>query len=77
MTDHQYPAVYANAPMGRRKAHLFRGQDVRDATIKGGVTEERVRSLCGLVNAYGAFTTDIPSNVCLTCEAIHDTDTND
>lgn len=68
MTDPQNrPEVYANKPMGARKAHLFQGEDVRNATLVGGVTDDSVKSVCGLVHSYGDFTTDIPDDVCENC----------
>lgn len=78
MTDAQNrPEVYANKPMGQRKAHLFRGDDVRDATLVGGVTDEPVRSICGLVNSYGEFTADIPDDRCQNCANKHETTTDE
>lgn len=78
MTDPQNrPEVYANKPMGQRKAHLFRGEDVRNATLVGGVTDEPVRSICGLVNSYGEFTTDIPDDRCENCASKLETNDDD
>lgn len=78
MTDPQgRPEVYANKPMGQRKAHLFRGEDVRDSTLVQGVTDEPVRSICGLVNSYGDFTTDIPDDRCANCASKLETTTDD
>lgn len=64
--------VYANEPLGQRQAHLFRGQDVQDASLNDGYTEETVQSICGLVKSYGSFTDEIPAGVCESCLNIHE-----
>lgn len=73
MPDDDPPDVYRNTPLGDRQAHLFRGDDVRDATLVDGVTDEPVRSICGLVNSYGEFTPGTGDGACENCQAKLDT----
>jgi len=68
------PAVYANE-LGERTTHLFRGNDVRAATLSDGFTDEPVRSICGLVSSYGEFTAEVPTDRCKSCASKCDTTT--
>lgn len=61
------PDYYVNDPPGDMKAHIFRGEDVRAATLVDGTTDEPVTSVCGTVRAYGPFADWGEGEVCGNC----------
>ncbi|AGM11248.1 hypothetical protein M197_gp84 [Haloarcula hispanica tailed virus 2] len=61
------PDYYVNSPPGDLKAHIFRGEDVRRATLVDGTTDEPVASICGTVRAYGPFSEWGEGEVCGNC----------
>jgi len=61
------PDYYVNDPPGRMAAHIFRGEDVRRATLVDDTTDELVKSVCGTVRSYGPFEEWGEGDVCGNC----------
>jgi hypothetical protein len=68
--------VYHNLHVAEMKVHLFDPQDVAQATVIAGETEEPVVSLCGSVRSYGEFSKGIPTDreTCENCKRLLETD---
>jgi len=60
--------VFHNQPKGGLTSHLFRGEDLRAATVVEGVTDEPVAAVCGTIRAYGPFEEGVPEEACNNCK---------